>query len=125
MSLAAVSVQKISAARQVAGQACELAFDRVSDRRACRLGNELMVTALAGQQEIEMDGLGKVPKGWREKKLATIECAAGSMRTKTLGPKTRLLVCCPRGPGHYKGGRCKVGMRAVAKLEKAPFGKKR
>ncbi|MGI0149638.1 MAG: hypothetical protein ACREDF_08930, partial [Thermoplasmata archaeon] len=57
-----------------------------------------------------------IPKGFRETKFKGVRCAAGSHRTKIVSKNTRLIICCPRGPGHWKRGRCSVGTRAVAKL---------
>lgn len=56
-----------------------------------------------------------VPKGFREVKIGipTSRCASGSIRVKKLSSKKRLLVCCPKGPSHWKNGRCKVGTRAT------------
>lgn len=59
-----------------------------------------------------------IPKGFREKKLSRVKCAKGSFRTKLLSKRSRLIICCPAGPGHWKRGRCSVGTRAVAKLTK-------
>ena len=56
-----------------------------------------------------------VPKGFRETKFRGVRCAKGSHRVKVLSKNLRLIVCCPAGPGHWKRGRCTVGMRAVAK----------
>jgi hypothetical protein len=59
VSLRAVPVQKVAKAREVAGRACEEAFDSASTRRACRLGGELLVTALAAENEVGLDGMKK------------------------------------------------------------------
>lgn len=40
--------------------------------------------------------------------------ARGSFRTKTLSPSRKLVVGCPSG--HYRGGRCSVGMRGQSLL---------
>lgn len=59
-----------------------------------------------------------VPKGFTEKKVRGVTCARGSYRTKKLSKSKRLIVCCPKGPGHWKRGRCRVGMRAKAVLKR-------
>jgi hypothetical protein len=105
---------KVSAARHVAHQACEAAFGSAAERRACRLGNELMLTALDAEK-----GLGRMPKGFRETQVSRISCAQGSLRTVSPNKTTRVLVCCPSGPGHWKSGRCRVGMRMKATWKRA------
>lgn len=37
-------------------------------------------------------------------------CAVGSLRTIRSGGAV-LRVCCPKGPGHWKAGKCRVGTR--------------
>lgn len=52
-----------------------------------------------------------VPKGYKHKKLASAKsCAAGSFRRVKRGG-VLVTVCCPRGK--WKGGSCKVGMKAI------------
>ena len=113
----AVPSGKMRAALHVASEACDQAFGSAAERRACRLGGALLVTALG-----EKGGpvaMGRIPKGFRETKVSRISCAAGSIRTISPNSKTRLLVCCPSGPGHFKNGRCRVGTRVKAVFKRA------
>ena len=52
-------------------------------------------------------------KSIRIRLRAPKSCAKGSFRTLKRGG-ARIVVCCPKG--HYKHGRCKVGMRAQSKV---------
>lgn len=51
-----------------------------------------------------------------ERKMSKTKCAKGSIRVKVVGRARRVLVrtCCPKGPGHWNGKKCKVGLRAQA-----------
>ena len=45
----------------------------------------------------------------RQRKAAA--CAAGSIRTlRKKGGKVLIRVCCPKGPEHWTGRRCRVGL---------------
>lgn len=58
----------------------------------------------------------ELTKNFRRKRLMSPgKCAAKSFRMKKI-KGGMLVVCCPRGPGHWKRGRCHVGMRAQARL---------
>lgn len=52
-------------------------------------------------------------KAYIWKRLGRVKCARGSIRTKRIAKGKVLRLCCPRGPGHWKRGRCSVGTRAV------------
>ena len=58
------------------------------------------------------------PKGYWVRVIPKVRCAKGSHRVKILSKRKRLIVCCPVGPGHWKGGKCKVGTRAKVILTK-------
>ncbi len=47
---------------------------------------------------------------WQRKRPRST-CARGSIRTVKRG-RVAVRVCCPKGPGHWKRGRCTVGLRA-------------
>lgn len=54
-----------------------------------------------------------IPKGYIQKAAGfpMSRCSPRSIRVKILGPRKRLLTCCPTG--NFKNGKCKVGTRAT------------
>lgn len=59
-------------------------------------------------------------KGWRKVKklMSKSRCASGSFRYKSVGKKTKLLICCPTGYWNKRAERCEVGTRAYEVLKR-------
>lgn len=52
----------------------------------------------------------------RRRLLSPKKCAKGSFRTKTLKGGKKLVICCPKGPGHWNGKTCRVGTKGQSLL---------
>ena len=48
----------------------------------------------------------------RERQFSPKKCAKGSFRTKKIGRKANIVVCCPKGKWDRKKELCRVGTRA-------------
>lgn len=62
-------------------------------------------------------------KGWKRARrmMPKSKCARGSFRTlDTESGDTRILICCPKGPGHWnkRTKQCNVGTRAYEILRR-------
>lgn len=50
----------------------------------------------------------------RRRKMSPRRCSPRSFRTKRLSKHRTIVVCCPKG--HWKRGRCQVGMKLQSEL---------
>jgi len=135
-----VPARKISIARNRAVDLCHRSFDRPPEQRACRIGTEHMVSALAEQKEVEMSGVRKGMKGGSPvMKLSSSlgggvgffrncadKCPPGTERVTIKKDKRgEPAICiCRLGPGHRKKMRDE-SVRVTPEYERGlrPFGK--